>query len=117
MLITSAILFVGGIATVVGCIALFLWADGSYRHDWLCVPVILVGVFAAIAVCAGIIIPISVYGERAYGRVECRNWGHQTNRPTRFVALTSWDGGQCLTRDDHGKWISKDQVRVFGSAS
>ena len=112
MLLATAVLFFGGIALVVGCI----WAykkTPSYS-DWQFVA-ILGAIAGGLAILIGVCIPAITYGNRAYGRVECRNWSHQTGRPTKFVVYTSWSGGDCLTRSANGKWISKDMLREFGS--
>jgi hypothetical protein len=113
MLLVSALLIVVGAGVLAFCARYILSDHNSYSDGeflaWIG------GIAAALVIGAGIIIPLNVYAGRAYGRVECRNWGKQTDRSVRFVAYTSWDTGNCLTRDDHGKWISKDLVRQFGS--
>lgn len=111
MLLTTAVLAVLGIGLATAGVWVLKVKHTTYS-DWIIIAWLL-WIAAAIAIFFAILNPAIVYGGRAYGRVECRNWGRQTERPVRFVVLTSWDSGSCLTRDDHGKWISKDQLRQF----
>jgi hypothetical protein len=83
------------------------------RSGWALIGTIGGGILAAL----GILIVSITLGGRAYNRIECRNWGHQTNRPTKYVTYTSWSTGECLTPDNNGKWISKDQVRQFSDGN
>ena len=108
MLVTTVVLGVVGVLAAVVSVRLLREHDLS---GWG----IILGFVAAAALIGFVAIPAFVYGGRAAGRVSCRNWGRQTGRPVKFVAYTSWDEGNCLTRDINGKWISTDQLRQFGS--
>lgn len=110
LLVCGLLLAVGGTLVVSG--VRYLRAVHSGTWD---MPAVFACIIGGAMLLFGMAVPVNVYAGRAIGRVECRNWSTQTDRPARFVVYTSWDTGSCLTRDDHGKWISKDQVRQFGS--
>jgi hypothetical protein len=112
MLLASGLLLVGGVVVATFCVR---YIRRDTLSDWELLAA-LVCAAAGFAILFGILIPAITYGSRAYGRVECRNWSHQTGRPYKFVVYTSWDTGQCLTRGSDGRWISKDLLRQFGGS-
>ena len=65
----------------------------------------------AVAALFAVLVPTVTLIDRHYSKATCDGYAAQANRQTRWVSYTFFTY-ECLTRiDEHGEWISTDQLR------
>lgn len=77
----------------------FMWDDGYVILNAL----IILG--AIVASCVLVFVPFS----RDVDRRACTRYGHVNQRVVKFVTY-NWGSWDCLTKDNHGNWIPKDNL-------
>jgi len=82
-------------------------------YDEYPLPLAIIGVIAAlVALVTGVMILIIV-PSRAVGRNSCEKWSRQTNVPTKFVLLNTFDTGTCLAKTPDGHWVQNSNWYAY----